>query len=85
MTQDIYFRVNWVLLSKLSKWDERGIVYMVLLFFYVLFVFFDAVDFDLVVVVEGEAFGMGSFGRIGYEVFRIVGLFASDGCFYHGW
>ena len=53
------------------------------MFFDVLFVFFDAVDFYLIVGMEGEAFGVCCFLWIGYEVFGIVGLFATNGCFYH--
>lgn len=56
---------------------------MLWVFFYVFLIFFDAIEFYLVVLIEGEASGMCGSGRIGYEVFGVVGLFAADGCFDH--
>jgi hypothetical protein len=77
--QYIHLWVDVVLLINLDDLCEWSIGDWIGLFFYVFLVFFDAFDFDLVVLVEGEAFGMRGFRWIRYEVFGIVGLFAMNG------
>lgn len=53
------------------------------MFFDAFLIFADAIEFDLIVLIEGKAFVLWFFIECGKEIFGVVYLFASDGRFDH--